>query len=318
MRLALPIALLLTTAIAAPAIAQSAAQPIDRRVGQLEKEMRAVQRKVFPGGAGMTVEPEIQPNTAPAAIAGTPAGSQINDLTARVDTLERELARMTGQMEQNSFKVRQLEEAMKNFQANADGRLKALEGPPPEPSPFGAPTPAPGKPDATGTLRPPRPATGAPATVPAKPAPVAAAPAPKEEAPKVASTGDPGEDAYMAGYKLWTEKKYPEAATALKAMAAKYPKHKRASYAQNLLGRSYLDDGKPAAAAEAFYANYQTNPRGERAPDSLFFLGQSLQQLKKSAEACKVYDELQDVYGTTMGDALKARAAKARVDAKCS
>lgn len=316
MRLALPIALLLTTALAAPAIAQGNAQPIDRRVGQLEKEMRAVQRKVFPGGAGMTVEPEIQPNTAPAAIAGTPAGSQLNDLSARVDTLERELARMTGQMEQNSFKVRQLEEAMKNFQANADGRLKALEGPPAEASPFGAPTPAPGKPDATGTLRPPRPATAAPVTAATKPAPAVVPP--KEEAPKVASSGDPGEDAYMAGYRLWTEKKYPEAQAALKAAAAKYPKHKRASYAQNLLGRAYLDEGKPAAAAEAFYANYQTNPRGERAPDSLYYLGQSLQQLKKSAEACKVYDELQDVYGATMGDALKARVAKGRVDSKCS
>ena len=121
----------------------------------------------------------------------------------------------------------------------------------------------------------------------------------------------------MAGYRLWTDKKYPEAEAALKAVVARYPKHKRASYAQNLLGRAYLDDGKPAMAAEAFYANYQKMPRGERAPDSLYYLGQSLERLKKPAEACKVYDELGDVYGATIAEPLKGRVAKARADAKC-
>ena len=57
--------------------------------------------------------------------------------------------------------------------------------------------------------------------------------------------------------------------------------------------------------------------KGERAPDSLYYLGQALVQLKKPAEACKVYDELQDVYGATLTDGLKTRVAKGRADAKC-
>ena len=80
----------------------------------------------------------------------------------------------------------------------------------------------------------------------------------------------------MAGYRLWEAKRYSEAVTTLRGVVTKYPNHKRASFAQNLLGRAYLDDGKPAAAAEAFYANYQKMPRGERAPDSLYYLGQAL------------------------------------------
>ncbi len=111
------------------------------------------------------------------------------------------------------------------------------------------------------------------------------------------STGDPAEDGYLAGYRLWTAKKYPEAEAALKDVATKYPKHRRYSYAQNLLGRAYLDEGKPALAAEALYTNYRTAPRGERAADSLYFLGQALVKLKKTSEACRVYDELRDVYG---------------------
>ena len=296
MRLAL-IAALFLTGVAAPASAQQPAPALDSRVGKLEKEMRAVQRKIFPGASPQFFDPEIAPPQPSAAPGGTPATSPVADLSGRVDTLEQELARMTGQIEQNTFKLRQLEEAMAKFKGDAEFRLNTLEGHPT------APTPAPG---GSASL-PPRPITA--------PAPPVAAPAPA--APATAS-GDPGEDAYLAGYRLWEAKKYSEAAATLKAVVAKYPKHKRASYAQNLLGRAYLDDGKPAMAAEAFYANYQKMPRGERAPDSLYYLGVALTQLKKPTEACKVYDELQDVYGATLSDYLKTRVTKGRTDAKCA
>src|SRR3546814_8465018 len=71
-------------------------------------------------------------------------------------------------------------------------------------------------------------------------------------------------------------------------------------------------------AVEAVYANYQNNPRGDRAPDSLYWLGQALMKLDKPQEACKVYGELTDVYGAKMSATLKDQAAKARVAAKCA
>jgi len=100
-------------------------------------------------------------------------------------------------------------------------------------------------------------------------------------------------------------------------VAEKHPKHRRASFAQNLLGRSYLDEGKPALASVAFYENYQKWPKGERAPESLYWLGVALTQLKKPAEACKVYAELEDVYGATMPDGLRPRIAEGRKQARC-
>jgi TolA-binding protein len=100
-------------------------------------------------------------------------------------------------------------------------------------------------------------------------------------------------------------------------VSKKWPKHRFASWAGNLAGRAYLDDGNPTAAAKVLFANYNDNPRGERAADSLYFLGQSLVALKKPAEACKAYDELQDVYGATMRDWLKERLPAARTTAKC-
>jgi TolA-binding protein len=44
------------------------------------------------------------------------------------------------------------------------------------------------------------------------------------------------------------------------------------SYARNLLGRAYLDDGKPREAAPWFLQNYQADKKGARASDSLLYL----------------------------------------------
>ena len=131
------------------------------------------------------------------------------------------------------------------------------------------------------------------------------------------STGNAAEDEYLYGYRLWSAKKYPEAQAQLKKMVATYPKDRRASYAQNLLGRSYLDEGKPSLASMAFYDNYKKFPDGERAPDSLYYLGSALVKLDKAADACKVYGELTDVYGATISAKMKADVAKARIAAKC-
>jgi TolA-binding protein len=281
---------------AAPLLAQQQSG-IDGRVTKLEKEMKAVQRKVFPGGSTQYFEPEITPpQAAPAPAPGTPASSPVADLTARVDALESQLASLTGQAEQNAFKIRQIEDAFNKYKADTDARLAAT-----------APPPA-----VTGGAIP-------------GPMPAAAAPAPVNEARKAAvaaverpNSGDAAEDAYMYGYRLWAAKFYPEAEVQLKSVVDKYPGHRRASFAQNLLGRSYLDAGKPALASVAFYENYQKRPQGERAPDSLAYLGQALVQLKKPKDACKVYDEFEDVYGATASASLKDIVAKGRTTAQCA
>jgi TolA-binding protein len=212
-------------------------------------------------------------------------------------------------------------------------RLKMLEGTA-APAPTAA-TPAPAAQEEIAAVPPPKstaPLKGKPATTsPAKATPATAVPAkPGTTKPTptmaddtaatdtgAAASGDPAEDAYMAGYRFWAQKKYPQAETALAAVVKKYPKHRRASYAQNLLGRAYLDDGQPARAAEAFAANYTANPHGERAPESLYFLGQSLIQLKKPTDACRVYDELATAYPDKLEGSLKTRVTAARAEAKC-
>ncbi|HEX8622683.1 MAG TPA: outer membrane protein assembly factor BamD [Allosphingosinicella sp.] len=289
------LAMMLLAGVAAPAAAQRNDSP-EKRIERLEQQLRAVQRKVFPGGA--EVAPEIEPQSAPGGDTGVPASSAVADLTARVDSLEAQLRELTGQVEQNGNRLRQMENAIAQLRDSLGGRLDALEK-------AGAPAAEPARPSAS-TPQLPRPSAAAAANddPPARPA----APASGEAA---------AEAAYNAGFRLWEAKRYVEAQQALEAVAKRYPGSKWASWAANLAGRAYLDAGKPATAAKTFLANYQGNPKGERAADSLYFLGQSLVALDKPADACKAYDELQDVYGATMRDWLRQRLPEARRQAKC-
>jgi TolA-binding protein len=289
------VAAVLLACCAVPALAQS--QPVEGRITKLEQQMRAVQRKVFPGGAGAIVEPEIRPQTAAPAPGGVPAGSAVSDLSARVDALEAQLAALTGQIEQSGFRVRQLEESLNRFKTDAEARFAGMDK---------AAAPASSQPVAT---------TAAQQTAPA---PEAAPPAQTASTDSAPVPGDAAEEAYNRGFRLWERKDYAGAQAALQEMANKYPKHAKASWARNLAGRAFLDEGKPATAAKVLLGNYQADPKGERAADSLFYLGQALMKLGKPVEACQVYNEMRDVYGDGMRDFLKQRLPKARADAKCT
>lgn len=275
--------------VATPAAAQD--NYVGKRVDRLEKEMRAVQRKVFPGGSSQFFEPDIAPDAATPATRSTTT-SAVSDLISRVDTLERSLASLTDQVEQNGFRLRQIEDKM------------AATVPPVSTNPGALSTTPTGGPENENAQAPastpdPERVTGVAAIV-------------------MPDTGDAGEDAYIYGYRLWEAKYYPEAQSQLKKAAVDHPKHRRASFAKNLLGRAYLDDGKPALASVALYENYQELPRGERAPDSLYFLSTALVQLNKKDDACRVLSELQEVYPSAADSRLSARVARGKAAASCN
>ena len=302
----------LTALVAGTGAAHAQSTAVEGRVDRLEREMRAVQRKVFPGGAGQTIEPQIVPETN-VETAGTPAGSPIADLTQRVAALENQVQTLTGQVEQDGYRLKQLEDGFSAYKRATDARLKALEaGGSNAGAAGGDPVIAPVDLGEAPT-RPTRPAADdKPVT---KPTGTRAQQVAAVEKP---NSGDGAEDGYLYGYRLWSAKLYPEARRELEAVVTKYPNHRRASYSQNLLGRAYLDAGAPSLAAVAFYENYKKNPNGERAPDSLYYLAQALTKLKKPAsEVCKVYTELDQLYGERLSAEMKAGVAAGRVAQKC-
>ena len=296
MRLSVVLSLLAATALTVtPAPAQRRQPTPEQRIDRLEKQVRQVQKQVFPKGqpadtAGFSDEP---------AATQTVVTAQSN----RLDALERQMSEILRASEENGNRVAVMEAELARLRAEQERRLRTLE----TAAPAQAEGPAESESEADAPPPPSRPKVERPA---------------RDEEPDApsASTGDPdaaAEAAYDAGFRLWTAGKYDQAIAALNAFAKKYPNHRRVSWAHNLAGRAQLDKGQPRAAAEILLANYRRDPKGERAQDSLFYLGKSLVKLGQPGQACKAYAELEDVYGGSLRAPLKAELPAAKAQAKC-
>jgi TolA-binding protein len=233
-------------------------------------------------------------------------------LDQRLDALERQVADMLRQSEENGHRLQTIESDFGRYRADQDQRMSTLEQRVQDAATAAAAAPPPE------AAVPAKPAATKPATVKPKADSASVPTTAGSTTTTAAPDGDPAEDAYTEGFRLWEAGKYDEAITSLRAFAAAYPKHRRASYANNLIGRALLDKGDTRAAAQALLANYRNNPKGERAPDSLFYLGQSLMKLGQPGQACKAYAELDAVYGASIRPDLKKLEADGKAQAQCT
>lgn len=286
-----------------PAVAQSDAEP---RLKKVEAEVRALQRKVFPEGAGRTFEPEITGAQPTAQPTGTPSTTAVTDILARLDALEGQLRQLTAGNEENGNALRLLQD-----------RVKLLEAASVQPA---------ANPPSTSVATPAAqaPVRGAASGVATSTPPAATATGPTAErlaavqAIVKPDTGDAGADDYAYGFRLWEAKFFPEAAQQLTMFVEKYPSHSQISYGRNLLGRAYLDDGKPREAAPWFLKNYQTDKAGARSGDSLLFLGAAMIALEDTKRACIALAGFADTYPALATGRLKSQYDASRKQAKCN
>jgi TolA-binding protein len=298
----------------APA-SQAQVGQVEKRVGVLESQMRAVQRQVFPGADKRLFAPEVVPEAPPVVAPGAPATSPLVDLTQRVVALETQQRSLTGQIEELQFRQRQLEAALQKLEAGTVARLDAMEGAgaPAAQAPAAAAVPAPGTPTRPqpGAARPaaPAPATESPST----------APAPAAAAAGTAAT-DPLVAQYEAAYALYERKDFAGAEKALRAFAQANPTHPRASNANYWAGRALMQQGMAGEAARVFYAGYQAAPKGQRAHNSLLWLAKALLETrgpKAVKAACDTLDQLARSFPDRMTGAFAADAAATRAQAQC-
>lgn len=294
-----------------PARAQTAPESTDVRLRRLEAELRAVQRKVFPEGAGKAFGPEITPSVSPAS-GITPTSTAVTDLLSRMDAVEAQLQRLTAASEESQNHTAKMEARLAALEAAGSAAAQAA----------GSSTAATDVPLATSLVQPvaadaPRPAMPVPKPVIAKtdaaPNRVAAVMAVEKPA-----TDDKGEDEYTYGYRLWEAKFFPEAQQQLLRVVQQYPRHARISYARNLLGRAYLDDGKPGTAAQYFLQNYQADRKGDRAADSLLYLGVAMSRLREEKRACVAFAEFRQSYPTELAGRLRSQYEAAIKPVTCN
>lgn len=320
---ALVVAGTLAASVPAPAEAQDAASA-DARLRKVEAEVRALQRKVFPGGDGRYFEPQIGPGGEAITPAPTttvaPSTTAVTDILVRLDTLEGQLQRLTARSEEQANALSQMEARVSALETAGNAPIATGTGISP---PLGTTTTGALPATTTPAVRPPVQTTPAFTPAPA-PAPVSQPPVAAPSAARLAAvqaiakpqTADAGDDEYSYGFRLWNAGLFPEARQQLTKFVQAYPTHSRISFGRNLLGRAYLDDNMPSEAARWFLQNYQANKAGDRAPDSLLYLGKSMIALGDTAKACIALAEFGDTYPLVatgrLADDYKASIAKVK------
>ncbi len=313
--LAAPLVLLTIAGVVSPATAQDAAT--DARLKKAELEIRALQRKVFPGGDGKYFEPQISTAQPTGGSTIAPSTTAVTDILARLDAMESQIARLTSQTEENTNAIRLLGTRLGALEVTSGAAASAAVDKPAVADPILSAM-------SGGASRP---AAAAPAS---RPAAITSTPtAAKLSGPTAErlaavqaiakpQTDDPGDDEYSYGFRLWDAGFYPEAEQQLSLYVEKYPRHDKISYGRNLLGRAFLDDGKAKEAAPWFLKNYQTDKQGARAPDSLLYLAETMIAMKDTKRACIALAEFGDTYPAVASGRLKSQYERDRAKVKCN
>ena len=260
------------------------------RLNRLERDINFLQKQVYRNGDSSSSDNGEISTVAPA---------NSGHLDVRMAQLEEQMRQIRGQIEQAQFGTRQLATDFKKMSDDTDYRLRALEQKQAAVDAAAAAT------------------TAAAATPPAAPvaAPAAPAASPAEAAGAPADTTGANTE-YSAAFKLVSAKKYSEAAVAFDAFVKKYPSDPLTSNAYYWLGESYYSRTDYTRAAESFRKGFEVNPEAQKAPDNLLKLALSLNQVKRTSEACIVLSQIPAKYADSAPRTTK-RAQAAFTDLQC-
>lgn len=250
---------------------------VTERLTRLERDLRDVQKAVY-SGTGVTGA------TGNSLVEGEKPDPALESLGRRVDALDEELRRLTGQIEQFDFRLRQIEAGM------AAGGGAAVEAPKEPVTVSGNSAEGPG-------LAPPETVLG---QMPSD-----------TEIPEEPKYGSYQEQYQVAlGYLLQHD--YERAETALKKFIDQHGETDLAGPALYWLGETYFAQELYAKAAQAYLDGLKRYPSNTKAPDAMLKLGMSLVPLGEKTQACAAFKELPGKYPNA-SETIKQRA---RVEAE--
>lgn len=213
----------------------------------------------------------------------------------RIDTIERELQRLTSRTEQLEFRVNRIVEDGTNRIGDLEFRLVELEGG--DISALGETTTLGGPVD--------------PATIQST-LPVTAAPAPATPDGSQLAIGE--EDDFKRAQDALADGRYQEAAAQFATFSQNYPGGPLAAGADLGRGEALEGLGDTREAARAYLDSFSADPDGPVAAQALFRLGRSLGNLGQTSEACVTLSEVGIRFPT---DPATAQAEEARRSLAC-
>jgi len=298
------LAVMLAVALAPAAPIEALAQSADKRLDRLEKEVRALQRRVFSGDdKGGRASSSVQMDEF--------SGDQAASYEVRLQTLENQLRELTGQIEELRFRSEETARRLETFMADTEFRFNELGGGGPgagTETGTGAPAARSGgaTPPIGGSVAETE--TGEIQALPGAPQATAALP------DGTLPSGTPVQQ-YEYAYGLLAQGKYDAAEAAFRAFLDQHPKHELAGNANYWLAQSYYVRSQYERAAKTFLEGYQAYPNSSKAPDYLLKIGMSLAKIDQKQDACAVFSELESRFPDS--PAAKERLAGERKAAGC-
>ncbi len=275
------------------------AAALQDRIGQLEQEIADLRRLITGGGT-----PSSQ-SQGPTEVGGEMPPTLAARMQIRMSAIEQELRTITGQFEEMSFQLRQLDDRMDTALSDVEYRLSALEGGAPgTPPPSASASPDGGSSSTTpGPYNPPE-MGGAPTPVTPQPSNGDAGAEPTQTASL--PEGTPAEQ-YDHAKALLRQRQFEGAADVLQAFIDAYPDGPLTGNAYYWLGETYYVRGMYDQAITRFGQGYKTFPDHPKAPDNLLKLAMSLGATERKPQACAAFAELERKYPNA-GSNLKSIA----------
>jgi len=240
--------------------AQNQTQAVSKRLDIVERQLKAVQRKVFTPGSKFPSQPETQAGGTIPVISDS--NIKFADIEARLSQMESQLRQLTGRVEEGNFQVEKLNQKLDVMSRDYEFRFKELE-----------------------------------VVNSGKDKPVAVEGAEKQAAiiNDVADILPPGseEQQYSYAQKLVATGQYVKAEKALSEFIKRYPKAPLAGNAQYWLGQTFYVRKMNTKATRAFLEGYNNYPKNAKAPAFLLKIGMSLNAMGEKQDACDAYRELE-------------------------
>ncbi|MEW7981853.1 MAG: tol-pal system protein YbgF [Candidatus Sedimenticola endophacoides] len=188
----------------------------------------------------------------------------ISDLLLRLDTLQREVQQLRGEVEVQNHAMDALKQRQRDLYLDVDQRLTRLSGA--APAPVAEPVSGQAPQMSAQPQMPVQPQPQPPVANPLPPAPAAQAAAPPGDQAQ--------EDArYQAAFKLLMQRRYDEAGSAFGEFLASYPNGNYADNAQYWLAEASYVTRRFDAALEAFSKVVERYPHSAKVPDALLKTG---------------------------------------------
>lgn len=265
--------------------------------------------------------------TAPAALQAQPYGDPASAASTeiRMQEMEKEIRKLTGQIEEQDYKIRQLEEELQRATGDLGVRVRELEGggngglpegSPGYPSPVYPPSDRPYSeysPPADQGIPP-----GAEQDVPQsmtrpeqRPAssfqyqPPEGKPLGTLSASESIGQQDTAAVAYERAFSLLKASDFDAAEVEFSRFINDYPDHVLMPNAKYWYGETFYVRGNYEKSARLFAEGYRLYPKGAKAPDNLLKLGMSLAGLGKKDDACVALAQLEKEYAGSAGPVLR-------------